>query len=212
MEIGVIDCTGGTELAFTYGLPHQGTVNYLSSRLAEFGNSIATIPSAVRGMFDDVKRSFGAYFSDEAIEAAKKALHNSGSEINVFAVSAMLDLISTQNANLANQRWIMAEPTLRALYHKQQVDGFSGSYVDMEPGSIGDSHYDYRRAIDGLLIEEPDGDFVCDIFCDDLEEGDTHLTIREQVNIQLSWDFLRSHLKSKVEMLQDPTDKSGGYL
>lgn len=212
MEIGVINCSGGTELALTYGLPHQGTVNYLSKRLADFNNSISGVASAARGMFDDVKRSFDSFFSDDAIERARRALQAETHDIDFAAIEAMLDVINTRNANLINQRWIMAEPTIRAMYHKQQIDGYSGSYVDVSPGVIGDRHYDYRRAVDGLIRETPDGDFECDIYTDELIEGDAPLTLRDQVNIQLTWDFLRSHLNSKASMLEDPTDKAGGYL
>lgn len=213
MQIGVITGSKETELAFAFGLPHQGTIQYLSNKMSSFQDSLLNLPTTVKGMFGDIQRTFNNYFSDEAIEKARKALHVQGADINLFSISTILTIEAAQQANLINQRWIMAEPTLRALHNKQLVDGFSGSYFDTDPGTIRDTHYDYRRAIDGYLVEEADGEFCCNVYLEDeLREGDSHLCIQEQAKIELTWNFLKQHLSQKRVSLEDPTNPNGGFL
>lgn len=56
-------------------------------------------------------------------------------------------------ANPMTQRYIMAMPELRTLFHQQRADGFSGSYFDTQPDSVGKDHYDYCRVMDGVVHE-----------------------------------------------------------
>ena len=51
----------------------------------------------------------------------------------------------------------MAQPDIRSLYHKGHCDGYSDTYVDMEPGLVGEQHYDYRRVMDGVVEETETG-------------------------------------------------------
>lgn len=75
-------------------------------------------------------------------------------------------------ANPTTQRYIMAMPELRELYHKQRVDGYSATYHDSEPGCVGKDHYDYRRVTDGVIIETEDSSTLTHYFQEDLyDEG-----------------------------------------
>ena len=211
MQIGVISGTQETGMALAYGLPHQDTIRYLNDRMNQITSTISHVPDVVKGMFQSLKGSFDSFFSDEAVERARKELSIQSVDINPSAVVAMIELEMMRKASISMQRWMMAEPTIRDLFHQQRVDGFSETYTDVDPGCIGDRHYDYRRAIDGLVVEDGD-DFVCNIYSDDLREGDAHLNIQEQVKIQVTWDSLRKHLAQKKKELEDPTNPNGGYL
>lgn len=211
MEIGVVNCSPEESLAFTYGLPHTNTVNYLSQRINDFTQTLTHVPDVVKGMFGDLKTVYDRFFSDESIAKAKQALNATGTDINPAVIKALLSIEALQNASIANQRWVMAEPTLRGMYHKHLVDGYSDTYQDMQPNRIGDWHYDYQRAMDGLIV--PDGDdFVCNIYSDEVMPGDMELNIQEQVKIQDTWEYLRHYLSQKKKNLPDPTSASGGFL
>lgn len=212
MIIDVVNGTRDMEMAMTFGVPHYGTASYLAERISSFGQTLQNVPQVVQAMYGDLKKSFNAFFSSEAIANARKVLGSIDHGNAVAYIGALLTLEAVQKASLANQRWVMAHPTLRDMYHHQQIDGYSDTYVDVDPGMIGDRHYDYRRAIDGLTIEQPDGEFLCTIYGDELKEGDFDLTINEQVRIQDTWRFLSDYLAQKRKDLEDPTSQSGGML
>lgn len=211
MEIGVINGTRESAMAITYGLPHHDTIKYLNEKMNQVASSLGQVPDAVKGMFQSLRTSFNQFFSDEAVERARKELSVQSLDINPAAIAALVELELLQKASISMQRWVMAEPTVRNMFHQQRLHGYNETYFDTDPGCVGDRHYDYRRAIDGLVIEEDD-DFVCNIYADDLREGDSHLNIQEQVRIQVTWESLRNHLAQKKKELEDPTNPNGGYL
>jgi hypothetical protein len=113
-----------------------------------------------------------------------------------------------QQAPVVMQRWIMAEPTVRTLYHKQECDGFSDTYKDMSPGIVGEQHYDYRRVMDGVIQE--DGDSWCaKFYMDDLVEGDTPLIFRDKMDILSTWERVTMYIAAGDE---DPTSTTADKL
>lgn len=115
-----------------------------------------------------------------------------------------------QTAGPTMQRWIMAEPTVREMYHGRECDGYTGTYVDLSPGRIGEYHYDYRRVMDGVVVvDEETGHWHADSHLEPLYEGDRDLLPDEQMDILRSWDHLRRHLLAGEE---DPTSPWNGSL
>jgi hypothetical protein len=114
-----------------------------------------------------------------------------------------------QNASLTMQRWIMAEPTVRTLFHKQLCDGYSDTYVDMYPGRVGEDHYDYRRVMNGVVVphEERGGDATT--YMEDLIPDDVELDLNDQIDIISSWQFIQAKVAERNE---DPTSKYNGTL
>jgi hypothetical protein len=106
------------------------------------------------------------------------------------------------------QRWIMAEPTVRELYHDQRCDGFSDTYVDMEPGKVGEEHYDWRRVMSGV-VRYDDDTVVAKFYMDDLREGDRELDSWEKISIVGSWEVLKIAVS---QMNEDPTSVFGDKL
>lgn len=124
-----------------------------------------------------------------------------------------LDTVSeVQSAKPVMQRYIMAMPEIRKLYHKQLCDGYSESYVDHEPDLIGEDHYDYRRVMNGIVQEYRDADgndcWKAVMYPDDLAEGDRELDIDEKFMVLKSWDLVKLALGKK----KDPTDVFNGDL
>lgn len=104
-------------------------------------------------------------------------LSNIKSAIRSIEGNDLVDPNTIQNINNSNmlstvnpmtQRYIMAMPELREMYHKQRVDGYSGTYHDTEPGCVGKDHYDYRRITDGVIIETEDSSTLTHYFQEDL--------------------------------------------
>ncbi len=114
-----------------------------------------------------------------------------------------------QNATMLMQRWIMACPEVRTLYHNQGCEGYTGSYVDVDPGLVGDQHYDYRRAMDGLVVFDDQGDWSATTYFDELRDGDRDLLLDEQIDIQTTWEAMRYHVTRNKD---DPTSMTGAAL
>jgi hypothetical protein len=113
-------------------------------------------------------------------------------------------------AKLLMQRYIMACPSIREIYHRQLCDGYSDTYVDQYPNQIGEDHYDFRRVMNGVLQVDPeDADrYVMTEYLEELIEGDRELDMDEQFTIIDIWDKVQDAITRKL----DPTDIFGGEL
>jgi hypothetical protein len=83
------------------------------------------------------------------------------------------------------------------------------TYVDVEPGLVGEEHYDYRRVMDGVMQDTEDGGWYAKIYVEDLKEGDRDLSHGEKVDILQTWSRLEYLMALNKE---DPTSPEGGYL
>lgn len=117
-----------------------------------------------------------------------------------------------QKAKPVMQRYIMSMPEIRRLYHRQLCDGFSDSYVDVEPGKVAWDHYDYRRVMQGIVEEViyPSGEegWKSTMTIEDLHEGDRELDVDEKFSILRTWDTIQDAINAKI----DPTDIFNGKL
>jgi hypothetical protein len=135
-----------------------------------------------------------------AIAAAGRALHPN-------QITSLYELHDLQNAPPVMQRWIMAEPTLRDYYNRQTCVGYGELYENIHGDVRGETHYDYRRVMDGVGVETEDGWYAAQ-YPDELMEGDRDLTHLEQVGILETWDAVRFFINQK----RDPSDPEDGLL
>ena len=143
------------------------------------------------------------------MRVARNAIRHVASIFDEDTIYGFKTLEDTQTAKPVMQRFIMAMPQLREMYHEQRVDGYSSSYVDLQPGVVGEDHYDYRRVTDGVMMESEDGDdLVWTTHFEDLLENDRALDISEQADILNTWDLVSGLIAQR----HDPTDVYGGRL
>ena len=124
-----------------------------------------------------------------------------------------LDTIEAiQRAKPIMQRYIMAEPTYRRLFHKQLCDGYSDSYVDNEPGLVGKDHYDWRRVMNGIVQDHVHEDgtegWSFTQWHEDLLVDDRELEKDEQFTILNAHELVRAAIGRKI----DPCDIFNGKL
>lgn len=109
-------------------------------------------------------------------------------------------------------RFLMANPTVRTMYHQNLVAGYDDKYVDLEPGKVGHDHYDYQMVMQGMEYVDEEGD-VCYTTYEDLYEGTEnsveHLTHSERLDITKSWETMNGYLEA---MGEDPTSQYSGML
>jgi hypothetical protein len=188
-----------------YGLHSDEDINY-------FRHQQSTIPAMIgpygEMFMNTAKSRFDEFHGSEAIQKAKIALQHVAQAQNLDGVRSLFDVVDFQTALPVMQRWVMACPEIREVYHKQQCDGYSETYVDSDPGKIGDNHYDYRRVMNGI-VHEVDGIEVAHIYSEDLRPGDTDLIIHEQKIILSTWDIARLMFKKGYD---DLTNQTGGKL
>ena len=209
--VNVIYGDDNTFDAIAYGVPHPGTVQYLTQRFEQAGSFLQGLGQAVGQRVTDMFQTFN---SSEAIHLAQAALRKVSTLWDSDIIRPLASIAEFQHAQPQMIRWIMAEPTLRTMYHNQEVDGYSDYYVDAEPNRVGDQHYDWRRAMDGFaVINETDDlsqpEWYADSFIEDLEPDDGDLSLIDQSFIQDTWVALRQHLAARKD---DPTSRFNAQL
>ncbi len=105
------------------------------------------------------------------------------------------DIDGFRTAGFRMQRFLMADPVIRKKYIKQQIDGYSHSYLDIQQGAVGEDHYDYRRVTNGVFMPEvtEDGEtqYVQRQYFERLIDGDRELDVEEQMDMIDNWYMQR---------------------
>lgn len=192
--------------ALAYGARHPGTVRYLEEQAY---NASQMVDSAGRSFFRNAQELFQRFNGAEALRLAAAAVRKVAAIFQPNIIQPLWDMGGIQNAPPAMQRWIMAEPSVRELYHQQRCDGYSHFYEDMQPGRVGEQHYDWRRVNDGVVHDDEHGDARVTFYMDHIHEGDRELTITEKADIFSTWDFVKAYIKAGKE---DPTSGFGAGL
>ena len=190
--------------ALAFGETHPGTQQFLSnqmeapsSALNDYGRQFF---EQTQALYHRLEQSNPA----RLIKAAKRAIGSIWQNNEIRYLSTIGEM---QWAPLAMQRYIMAEPTVRQMYHEQRLEGYDGTYKDAYPEDIGESHYHYRRVMNGIVDfnegdDEPE--WSATTYYDDLEEEDNELDLLEQDDILLSWQNVLDAIQRGNE---DPTSR-----
>lgn len=178
-----------------------------------FWNSVNNVTNNIRTDFNFIDRAKQIYenmHGSRAMQTARNLLRQVKNTVTHMDYIHEINTVQGfREANFQMQRWIMAEPTTRKLYHDQRCDGYSNTYTDLYPNDVGEQHYDYRRVMDGVVQELPGGGWVAPQYWDELVPGDRELAIDEKVDIINTWDVLKAFIQASKD---DPTDIGGGTL
>lgn len=194
--------------AFIYPEKNAGGLQYLQN---QFNNFTGVLTNTANDFIQKSREQFERFNGHAAIEFARNMIKSvmGKSEVSTDRITSLWEINQFQGASLQMQRWVMANPTVRELYHDQRCEGYGESYVDTQPKLRGEDQYDYRRVMDGVVQYTEEGDWFAKIYCEELIEGDRDLTHGEKVDIIHTW--------SKLEYLialgkDDPTSPEGGFL
>jgi hypothetical protein len=193
----------------TFAPPHAGTVEYLRGQTEQAAHGWGDNITPFAQMFmERAQQTFDKFYSSDALAKARAALRKTANLFKRDIIVPMETMEDFQNATPRNQRTIMAFPRLRKLYQEQMCDGFEGQYVDLYPGTIGESHPDYRRIYTGEVKEDADGDIMVTHYIGDEEDLETYPA--DEIHID------RANL-SILDVLmdvsnKDPSNSSGGSL
>jgi hypothetical protein len=194
--------------AFVYPEKHPSGVQFLKN---QFSNFTGVLTSTANDFIQASRQQVERFTSNASVDFARNMLKSvmGTTTITTDRITQLFDVQQFQGASIPMQRWVMANVHTRDLYHQQRCEGYSDTYVDVQPNIVGEGHYDYRRVMDGVMRFDQDGGWYAKCYVEDLKEGDRDLTHGEKVDIIHTW--------SKLEYLialnkDDPTSPEGGYL
>lgn len=201
--------TGGRELFehLSFGEASQRSVAYVQRELDRVGNVLTDLG---RSGWETARETFDRFSGENAMRRAREVSRRIGWMYQSDCIRPLTSLKEFQSAQPIMQRWIMANPEVRAYHLRQECDGYHKTYVDIDPGKIGENHYDYRRVMNGIVQTEDETKPLYSIYIgDELLEGDRELDIGEKVDIIASWNYLRAII---AEGADDPTSIFGDKL
>lgn len=190
-----------------FGEPVRELVDYIGY---QYDQASRYLTDRARGWMENAGSIFQRTDYDTLLRTTRAVSRQLKGAFRDDVIQPLYDIGQFQTAGPVMQRWIMAEPTVRQLYHEQGCDGYSGTYVDMAPHAVGETHYDYRRVMDGVVVtDEQTGQWHADSYLEPLYEGDRDLMPDEQADIQIAWRHLKRHLRDGTD---DPVSPWNGEL
>ena len=189
-----------------YPEQNQANVAWVQNQFQNLG---ATFTGLGQKFMEEAKTIYHNLQNSEVVQRARNLLRSANAQFHSSAIQPLVNIESLQAASYTMMRWVMAEPTTRALYQKQQIDGYADLYQDPEPNCIAENHYDYRRVVNGILQENTEGDLTITEYFELLKEGDRELEFHEQVDILRTWDIVKMFIEAADE---DPTNPLGGKM
>lgn len=197
----------GGEDAFrlmAFGIPAQQTLNYVESQYQQLRQVVGGVANQfIEGAYALYQKQSG----EEAIRLAKATLRTASHFFQTNLIRPLPTIGDIQQAPIMMQRWIMADPVTRNLYHQNRIDGYSDSYVDLTPGVSGEGHKDWEMVMSGRVVEnatpgDDEPEWISTTYVHGDEEEDPILTLVEQNDILSTWDLIRTMFGPGKE---DPT-------
>ncbi len=188
--------------AVMYGEQSQQNLGFFANQMQMLSQPLV---QANAYFVEKAQNLYDKFNGSEAMRIARAAMRAVQGVFMKDQIQYLPALHSCQIAPPTMQRWIMANPVVREMYHDQRIDGYSDTYVDTEPGRVGVDHYDYRRVTDGVLrFDNPDPEIAWEMtrHCEILNEGDRNLELYEKADILDTWDIVEAFMSNGD---RDPT-------
>jgi hypothetical protein len=189
---------------FAGGHLDNNTLQWLGQRNESVMQSVT---SAAQGFFQQAQNLYQMVSSSDALMMMRN-LKAKTENTWAFDIVPVTSLVGLQTANPYMQRWIMAQPELRQRYLNQEVEGYGESYENKHGDTVGDSHYDYRRVMDGVVTHTAE-QFGYKHYLEQTPEGERELTVFEKVDILKTWNTVQKYLDEGDE---DPSSVTGAML
>lgn len=200
--------TGGHDAfsALVYGQPDPSFSNFIQ----QF-NHVAPqyVLPAAQQFFESMRGTFKTFDENMVVRRSKATIRKMANLWQLDGIVPLQNMGQFQQATPTMQRWVMACPEVRHEFHAQRCDGYNGSYVDYEPHRVAEQHYDYRRATNGLYLDNTNQGSTATTWIEELYPGDNELSFNDQMDIEETWHFARQHILARAD---DPTSKENNSL
>lgn len=206
--INVIEGNDADFNNIVYGVKHPGTLNFIRNQIENVSQAFHHLNEAGQRFYSNVSDMFERLNGSEALRRARMVKEKITGVFLPDDIRYLNTIEKIQQAQPYMQRFIMAQPNLRQMYHQQRVDGFSHSYIDAEPTLVGKDHIDYRFVLDGVIQTDEEGEHFYTFYD---PENDIHrqLILDEQNDILNTWDLINICLDARK---YDPSSAYGDCL
>jgi len=189
-----------------FGKPLQATQDYISKSVQNYvtalGGTTNVIAAQVQQKFDDIRSSV-------VIQTVSNIRNRLNSIWQTDSIRPLTNITEIQMAPPTMQRWVMAQPDLRARYNSNSISAYDKNYVDSHPGGVGPRHYDYRRVTDGIYMVA-DGESTCTNYFEQIDDEVDTLSLIEKRAIMFTWGIINDTLELGANV--DPTSQWNGLL
>jgi hypothetical protein len=201
MHVNVIQGSDTAFNALVYKTPDQNLLSYLTTNMQ---NVIDKTVGLSQNFIANTKAMYDRFNSAEVINAGKALLYQTGMHFNQDAIYPLMES-NIGTANLAMQRYIMANPELNNMYQKNMCYGFQETYFNHEPNTWGVERNDYTDVMDGMMEFDDEGlGYVAHYSYEDKRE----FSIFDNMSVLETWDVVARMLAEG----KDPSDPDNGYL
>lgn len=171
------------------GKPQQSTLAYFDNQYQNMLSAAQNVgDAALQQIYQIAQQTYNYVMDTRPWEMAEALMRQTTHMFDPNAIRTLAGLAALQTAKPTMQRWIMAMPEVREMYHNNQVDGYSATYEDAQPGKVGIDHYDWRRATNGMVEFVPEAeDWSSTTFVEELIGNDRELSFGEKVDIKVTW-------------------------
>lgn len=191
-----------------YGTQSHLSEDLVNNQMNKFMDNL--LPSSV-AFFTSVMNLQKQMAKNRAIQIAKGAFRKARSLWQENDIRELNDIGDFQHAPDRMKRFIMAEPTIRALWQRQLCDGYNDICEDTRELS-GSELKEYRQVMSGMIEtdnEDFDHSYTIYDYDEDYLDPKEIITAKEQLDIYSSWQNLRSLIALGEE---DPTSETNGWL
>lgn len=200
---------GGADFfrGMVYGDYHPNTIQTLTNHAASSAAMTERLTDAGKAFVEQVEGFVEKVDFRNTMRVMQAAARMVSSlwKANIFReLNTIADM---QHAPPVMREFIMAEPEIRTMYHRQQIEGYNGWYVDNEPGVVGEDHYQYRRVVDGIALDQGDK-WVATNYIEDVLPGH-ELDVAQQTVVLNTWDNIKAKI---LEGGDDPTSRWNAAL
>lgn len=157
---------------------------------------------------DRAKSKYEQVRDSGSLRKARALLRQVGSLWGKDCIQHLETVTQVQNAPYSMRRYIMAEPTIRRLYHEGRCEGYGSSYVDLQPDVVGKDYLDYQKVDNGWMHVNDDKWEATTYSNDYPDDQGIELTLDEQDDVRSAWDIVRNAIYFEV----DPTSKRDADL
>lgn len=163
-----------------FGTVSQSTVNYLQDQI----HSLATAGTEFgRAIYEKSMAVFNAVNSDAANDIAEAVISQVDAMLGLDIIESLTTVTQLQNAKPIMQGYLMCHPVIRQAWYDGKIEGYSDTYVDLQPGVIGHEHDQYRFVMNGVNVPHETQSHQRSIYFDRDNDRDTMLSIRKLSNI-----------------------------
>lgn len=186
--------------------PAPSTLNYIQSGMDRFKNYLTdTSRNLLEVAYDKI-----AMFDYGKLQQLVQA---TGRYVDTIwlpnEIQQLYNIGQLQHAPQVMVRWLMAEPSIRTLYHRGEAEGYGDRYNDLEPNRVGEKHRDYRIVMDGMVVQDEVGEYYSTQYHPETDfeytPDEDQLSFIDQSNIMKSWQLMKHYVDVRKE------DPSSGF-